>query len=84
VFDAAEEIAAALELAGVRVLLDDRRGVSPGVKFNDSELIGIPTIMVVGKRLADGFVEVKDRLTGERADLEVGSAAAAVAAMCGR
>ena len=84
VFDAAEEIAAALELAGVRVLLDDRRGVSPGVKFNDSELIGIPTIMVVGKRLADGFVEVKDRLTGERTDLEVGSAAAAVAALCGR
>ena len=84
VFDAAEEIAAALELAGVRVLLDDRRGVSPGVKFNDSELIGIPTIMVVGKRLADGFVEVKDRLTGERTDLEVGAAAAAVAALCGR
>ena len=84
VFDAAEEIAAALEAAGVRVLLDDRRGVSPGVKFNDSELIGIPTIMVVGKRLVEGFVEVKDRRTGERTDLEVGSAAAAVVAMCGR
>ena len=84
VFDAAEAIAAALEVAGVRVLLDDRRGVSPGVKFNDSELIGIPTIMVVGKRLAEGFVEVKDRRTGERTDLEVGSAAAVVAAMCGR
>ncbi len=84
VFEAAEEIAVALEVAGVRVLLDDRRGVSPGVKFNDSELIGIPTIMVVGKRLAEGFVEVKDRLTGERTDLEVGSAAAAVVAMCGR
>ena len=84
VFDAAEAIAAELELSGVRVLLDDRRGVSPGVKFNDSELIGIPTIMVVGKRLADGFVEVKDRSTGERTDLEVGTAAAAVAAMCGR
>ena len=84
VFDAAEAIAAELERAGVRVLLDDRRGVSPGVKFNDSELIGIPTIMVVGKRLADGFVEVKDRLTGERTDLEVDTAAAAVAAMCGR
>jgi prolyl-tRNA synthetase len=84
VFDAADAIAAELELSGVRVLLDDRRGVSPGVKFNDSELIGIPTIMVVGKRLADGFVEVKDRLTGERTDLEVGTAAAAVAAMCGR
>ena len=84
VFDAADAIAAELELSGVRVLLDDRRGVSPGVKFNDSELIGIPTIMVVGKRLADGFVEVKDRSTGERTDLEVGTAAAAVAAMCGR
>ena len=84
VFDAAEAIAVELDLAGVRVLLDDRRGVSPGVKFNDSELIGIPTIMVVGKRLADGFVEVKDRSTGERTDLEVGTAAAAVAAMCGR
>ena len=84
VFDAAEAIAAELERAGVRVLLDDRRGVSPGVKFNDSELIGIPTIMVVGKRLADGFVEVKDRSTGERTDLEVGTASAAVAAMCGR
>ena len=84
VFETAEEIAAALEVAGIRVLLDDRRGVSPGVKFNDSELIGIPTIMVVGKRLAEGFVEVKDRRTGERTDLEVGSAAAAVVAMCGR
>ena len=84
VFDAADAIAAELELSGVRVLLDDRRGVSPGVKFNDSELIGIPTIMVVGKRLADGFVEVKDRSTGERTDLEVGTAAVAVAAMCGR
>jgi prolyl-tRNA synthetase len=84
VFDAADAIAAELELSGVRVLLDDRRGVSPGVKFNDSELIGIPTIMVVGKRLADGFVEVKDRSTGERTDLEVGTAAAAVAVMCGR
>ena len=84
VFETAEEIAAALEVAGIRVLLDDRRGVSPGVKFNDSELIGIPTIMVVGKRLAEGFVEVKDRRTGERTDLEVGSAASAVVAMCGR
>ena len=59
VFDAAEAIAAELELAGVRVLLDDRRGVSPGVKFNDSELIGIPTIMVVGKRLADAMAPPK-------------------------
>jgi prolyl-tRNA synthetase len=59
-----EELAA----AGVRVLLDDR-AVSAGVKFADSELIGVPTIVVVGKRLAEGVVEVRDRLTGEREDV---------------
>ena len=58
----------------MRVLYDDRRGVSPGVKFNDSELLGIPTIVVVGKRLAEGFVEVKDRRTGEREDVPVEAA----------
>lgn len=70
-FDAAERLAADLDALGVRVLLDDRRGVSPGVKFNDSELIGVPTIVVVGKRLVDGMVEVKDRATGERTDVAV-------------
>ena len=73
-FEEAERIAAELNARGVRVLLDDRRGVSPGVKFNDSELIGVPTIVVVGKRLADGFVEVKDRRTGERTDVAVAAA----------
>jgi prolyl-tRNA synthetase len=73
-FEEAERIAAELNARGVRVLLDDRRGVSPGVKFNDSELIGVPTIVVVGKRLADGFVEVKDRRTGERTDVAVAGA----------
>jgi prolyl-tRNA synthetase len=70
-FEAAEKLAADLDAAGVRVLYDDRRGVSPGVKFNDSELLGIPTIVVVGKRLIEGFVEVKDRRTGEREDVAV-------------
>jgi prolyl-tRNA synthetase len=51
----------------VRVLFDDRRGVSPGVKFNDSELLGIPTIAVVGKGLADGVVELRDRKSGDQA-----------------
>ncbi len=69
IFEAAESLARDFESAGVRVLLDDRRGVSPGVKFNDSELIGIPTIVVVGKRLIDGIVEVKDRASGEREDV---------------
>ena len=71
VFAAAEQLAADLDAAGVSVLLDDRRKVSPGVKFKDAELIGVPTIVVVGKGLVDGVVEVKDRATGERADLPV-------------
>ncbi len=66
---AAEALAADLEAAGLRVLLDDRTGVSPGVKFNDAELVGVPTIVVVGRGLADGVVEVKDRRTGERSDV---------------
>jgi prolyl-tRNA synthetase len=63
-FDTAEKFAVELEKVGIRVLYDDRRGVSPGVKFNDSELIGVPTIAVVGKGLADGIVEIRDRKTG--------------------
>jgi prolyl-tRNA synthetase len=63
-FDTAEKFAIELENIGIRVLYDDRRGVSPGVKFNDSELIGVPTIAVVGKGLADGIVEIRDRKSG--------------------
>ena len=66
---AAEALAAECEAAGLRVLFDDRVGVSPGVKFNDAELLGMPTIVVVGRGLVDGVVEVKDRRTGERADV---------------
>ena len=66
---AAELLAAECEAAGLRVLFDDRVGVSPGVKFNDAELLGIPTIVVVGRGLVDGVVEVKDRRTGERSDV---------------
>ncbi|SDS68042.1 proline--tRNA ligase [Jiangella sp. DSM 45060] len=74
VFSAASSLAADLDAAGVRVLYDDRRGVSPGVKFKDSELIGVPTIVVVGRGLADGVVEVKDRATGERQDVPLAAA----------
>ncbi|MPZ60041.1 MAG: proline--tRNA ligase [Propionibacteriales bacterium] len=74
VFSAAERLVGGLEDAGLSVLYDDRRGVSPGVKFKDSELVGVPTIVVVGRRLADGVVEVKDRRTGEREDIPVDSA----------
>jgi prolyl-tRNA synthetase len=66
---AAELLAAECEAAGLRVLFDDRVGVSPGVKFNDAELVGVPTIVVVGRGLVDGVVEMKDRRTGERADV---------------
>jgi prolyl-tRNA synthetase len=75
VFEAAADLAEQLEAAGIRVLYDDRKGVSPGVKFNDSELLGIPTIVVVGKRLAEGFIEVKDRRTGDRVEVPVDGAA---------
>ena len=82
-FDEAERLAAGLAARGVRVLLDDRRGVSPGVKFNDSELIGVPTIVVVGKRLVDGFIEVKDRRSGDRTDLAVATAVDDLARLVG-
>ncbi len=71
---AAEQLAADCEAAGLRVLLDDRAGVSPGIKFNDAELIGVPTIVVVGRGLVDGVVEVKDRRSGERRDVALGDA----------
>ncbi|HQR25695.1 MAG TPA: proline--tRNA ligase [Nocardioides sp.] len=66
VFETAARLAADLDGRGVQVLYDDRPKVSPGVKFKDAELIGVPTIVVVGRGLADGVVEVKDRATGER------------------
>jgi len=81
-FDYADQLALDLQAQGIRVLLDDRRGVSPGVKFNDSELIGVPTIVVVGKRLPEGFIEVKDRSTGERTDIAINDAASQISALC--
>lgn len=80
-FQVAESVAAELESAGIRVLLDDRRGVSPGVKFNDSELLGIPTIAVVGKGLSEGVIEVRDRVTGETERVPVADIVARVIAL---
>ena len=68
---AAEKIAADLETAGISVLFDDREGVSPGVRFKDAELIGIPTIVIVGRGIDDGMVEVKDRRSGDRLDVTI-------------
>ncbi|CAI9419474.1 Proline--tRNA ligase [Nocardioides sp. T2.26MG-1] len=69
IFAAAERIAHELDAQGIEVLYDDRPKVSPGVKFKDAELIGVPTIVVVGKGLAEGTIEVKDRHSGEREDV---------------
>jgi prolyl-tRNA synthetase len=69
IFAAADRIATELAGDGVTVLYDDRPKVSPGVKFKDAEIIGVPTIVVVGRNLADGTVEVRDRKTGDREDV---------------
>ncbi|MGH3505607.1 MAG: proline--tRNA ligase [Nocardioidaceae bacterium] len=74
VYEAAERLTTDLEAAGLTVLYDDRPKVSPGVKFKDAELIGVPTIVVVGKGLADGAVEVKDRRSGERTNVPLADA----------
>ena len=79
VFDAAEKLAADLESRGISVMLDDRRGTSPGVKFKDAELIGIPVIVVVGKALEAGNVEVRVRKTGDKSEVSVASAADEIA-----
>ncbi len=78
VFLAAEELSKAFSAAGLAVIFDDRRGVSPGVKFKDSELIGVPTIVVVGRGLVDGLVEVKDRRSGQRREVALAEAVDAV------
>ncbi|MFF4247898.1 proline--tRNA ligase [Streptomyces sp. NPDC001822] len=70
------EVSEKLNAAGLRVLVDDRAGVSPGVKFTDSELIGVPKILVAGRRSAEGVLELKDRRTGEREELTVDEAIA--------
>jgi prolyl-tRNA synthetase len=74
------DVSEKLGAAGVRVLVDDRAGVSPGVKFTDAELIGVPTILVAGRRSAEGVVELKDRRTGEREELTVDEAIARLTA----
>ena len=78
-FEAAEKIAADLEGRGISVMLDDRRGTSPGVKFKDAELIGIPMIVVVGKALEQGNVELRVRKSGEKSEVAVGSAVEEIA-----
>ncbi|MFF4093017.1 proline--tRNA ligase [Streptomyces sp. NPDC001834] len=74
------EVSDRLAAAGLRVMVDDRAGVSPGVKFTDAELIGVPNILVAGRRSAEGVLELKDRRTGEREELTVDEAIARLTA----
>ena len=70
-FDAAERVVADLEAAGLEVLYDDRPKLSPGVKFADAELIGVPKIVIAGRGVADGVVEVWDRESGDRTSVPI-------------
>ncbi|HEV7657050.1 MAG TPA: proline--tRNA ligase [Mycobacteriales bacterium] len=63
----ARDLAERLEDTGLRVLLDDREA-SAGVKLTDAELLGVPHVVVVGRRSAEGVVEVRDRVTGEASE----------------
>ncbi|MEU5309943.1 proline--tRNA ligase [Streptomyces sp. NPDC021562] len=74
------DVSERLREAGLRVLVDDRAGVSPGVKFTDAELIGVPQILVAGRRSGEGVLELKDRRTGEREELTVDEAVARLTA----
>ena len=68
-FEVAEQIAKDLEAKGLEVLLDDRREASAGVKFKDAELIGVPKIIIVGKSLVDGKVEIRDRRSSDKVEV---------------
>ncbi|MEU8239257.1 proline--tRNA ligase [Actinoplanes missouriensis] len=81
--EAALTLGATLSRAGLRVLVDDRANISAGVKFTDAELIGIPQAVVVGRRLADGYGELRDRRTGERRELPLVDIAGVITAGLG-
>jgi prolyl-tRNA synthetase len=76
--EAALALARELVAAGRRVLVDDRAGVSAGVKFTDAELLGIPRAVVVGRRLSEGYAELRDRRTGERTEVPMSDIVASV------
>ncbi len=73
-FNFADKLGQELEAKGLRVLFDDRRDASPGVKFKDAELIGIPFIVIVGKSLTEGKVEFRVRRTGDKSELNSNNA----------
>ncbi|MEO6942534.1 MAG: proline--tRNA ligase [Terrimesophilobacter sp.] len=83
VYTAADALVADLETDGIDVLYDDRVKVSPGVKFGDAELLGVPLIVIVGKGVADGTVELWDRRTGQRSAIALSDIRQRVAAELG-
>ncbi|MEN9749146.1 MAG: hypothetical protein RL149_224, partial [Actinomycetota bacterium] len=76
VYEAAEKLAAEFEAAGKTVMLDDRQKVSPGVKFSDAELIGVPNVVICGKGLENGEVDIWNRRSGDRRSVALNSAVA--------
>ncbi|HEX4442193.1 MAG TPA: proline--tRNA ligase [Galbitalea sp.] len=78
VYGVAEAVYADLTSAGFDVLYDDRPKVSPGVKFGDAELIGVPVIVIVGRDAAEGRLELWDRRTGDRTPVPVADLVAAL------
>jgi len=81
VFAVAEALVGSLEVSGFDVLFDDRPKVSPGVKFGDAELLGVPVIVIVGRDAAEGRVELWDRTTGERTSVALDEVGAAIQAL---
>jgi len=81
VFEIAETLTSDLEGERFEVLLDDRPKVSPGVKFGDAELLGVPLVVIVGRNAAEGVVEFWDRRTGERRDVALHEVLAAIRAV---
>ena len=75
-FEVAEKLTAEAENLGLTVMLDDRAKVSPGVKFADAELIGNPWIIICGRGVQDGEVELWDRASGDRSQVKIDSAIA--------
>jgi prolyl-tRNA synthetase len=78
-FETALKLGTDLEARGISVMLDDRRDASPGVKFKDAELIGNPIIVVVGKALAEGNVEVRVRKSGDKKEVALVNAVTSIA-----
>ena len=80
-FTLALDLATELENAGLRTLVDDRRDSSAGVKFKDAELIGIPVIVVIGKGLANGVIELRNRWDNSKIEVPVAGAAGEILAV---